>query len=76
MKKYIAVFRSRTDVMSFIYDMKKSGAYCSTIPTPPSANIGCGISAEFLSSSINIARKLIISGKYKSFHSIIVKNSS
>ena len=76
MKKYLAVFRSRTDVMSFIYDMKKNQAYAISVPTPTKLNIGCGISAEFLSSSINIAKNLINSGKYKSFHTIIVKNST
>lgn len=75
MKKYVAVFRSKTDTLSFIFDMKKSGAYAKTIPTPKQARIGCGISAEFLPSSISIAKKLINSNKYKSYLTILVKNT-
>jgi hypothetical protein len=56
--------------------MKKSNAYVKAVPTPSQAKIGCGISAEFLPSSINIAKKLINNGKYKSFHTILVKNST
>jgi hypothetical protein len=56
--------------------MKKNSAYVKAVTTPSQAKIGCGISAEFLPSSINIAKKLINSGKYKSFHTILVKKST
>ena len=72
MKKYVAVFRSRTDVMSFIDDMKKNSNYAKAIPTPREAKLGCGISAEFSSNGIVVAKRLIGYRNYPSFYAIIV----
>ncbi len=72
MKKYVAVFRSRTDVLTFIDDMRKSSAYAKVVSTPKEAKIGCGISAELSYASINIAKKLIKIKKYNSFHAILL----
>ena len=74
MKKYVAVFRSRTDVLTFIEDMKKNFAYAKTVPTPNEFKLGCGISAEFNAQFILLAKKLIQSGKYPSFYvSVLAK---
>lgn len=72
MKKYVAVFRSRTDVLTFIDDMRKLNAYAKAISTPKEAKIGCGISAEISIASINTAKKLIKTRKYNSFHAILL----
>ncbi len=77
MKKYVAVFRSRTDVLSFIDDMRTNGQYASAISTPKEAKIGCGISAEITYAGIFTAKKLINKNRYNSFYAIILidKNS-
>ena len=72
MKKYVAVFRSRTDVLSFIDDMKKNSQFAKAISTPKQANIGCGISAEITSLGVYTAKKLINKNRYNSFHAIIL----
>ena len=72
MKKYVVVFRSRTDVLSFIDDMKKNYQHAMAISTPKQANIGCGISAEITSHGVYIAKKLINKNRYNSFHAIIL----
>ena len=72
MKKYVAVFRSRTDVLSFIEDMKNKYAFAKTVPTPKQLKLGCGISAEFSPQNLVIAKKLILSGKYPSFYSLVL----
>ncbi len=72
MKKYLAVFRSRTDVLSFIEDMRDSYAYASSVPTPKELKLGCGISAEFPPSNLIVAKKLISKGKYPSFYTFVI----
>ncbi len=68
MKKYLAVFRSRTDVLSFIDALRKRGVYAIAVQTPQEAKIGCGISAEFSVAGKSIAVALINSGYFSSFH--------
>ena len=68
MDKIIAVFRSRTDVMTFVDDMKKNSAYAITIQTPSQANVGCGISAEFSKHYIGIATRIVKFRGYPSFY--------
>ncbi len=68
MKKYLAVFRSRTDVLSFIDDMRDNYAFANSVPTPKELKLGCGISAEFSVSSVSVAKKLVNSGRYPSFY--------
>ena len=68
MKKYLAVFRSRTDVLSFIDTLRKLGVYAIAVQTPSEAKIGCGISAEFSIIGKSIAIGLINSGNFSSFY--------
>lgn len=72
MKKYVAVFRSKTDALSFIDDMRQSYSYAISVPTPRELKLGCGTSAEFSLNAISVAKRLISTKKYSSFHSIIV----
>lgn len=71
MKKYVAVFRSRTDVISFIEDMKSSFAFANMVPTPKDLKLGCGVSAEFSPQNLLLAKKLIKLNNYPSFYSIV-----
>ena len=72
MKKYVAVFRSRTDVLTFIEDMKKNYAFAKTVPTPKEFKLGCGVSAEFNTQFETLAKKLIKTGKYSSFYALVL----
>ncbi len=72
MKKYLAVFRSRTDTLSFIDDMKSIYSYAVAVPTPKHLKLGCGISAEFSLNAISVAKRLISTKKYPSFHTMLL----
>ena len=72
MKRYVAVFRSRTDVLTFVEDMKKNSAYIKTVTTPKEARIGCGISAEFSNLDLAKAKKLIKIKRYQSYLGIFI----
>ena len=77
MEFYLAVFRSRTDTLSFIDDMKKNSVYVTTVSTPKETGLGCGISAKFLKSAFPIAKRLIFVKKYPSFYGFIdIKSKS
>lgn len=74
MEFYLAVFRSRTDTLSFVDDMKKNSVYVTTVSTPKETGLGCGISAKFLSSALPIAKRLVTLKKYNSFYGIVRLN--
>lgn len=76
MEFYLAVFRSRTDTLSFIDDMKRNSAYAVSVSTPKQTGLGCGISAKFLKSSFSVAKRLIAVKKYKSFYGFIPYNAN
>lgn len=76
MKKYLAVFRSRTDALSFIEDMKSNYSYAAAIPTPKQLKLGCGTSAEFSLNGISVAKRLISKKKYPSFYAIVLIEKS
>lgn len=72
MKKCVAVFRSRTQVMAFLEHMKNKGQYCKTISTPKEAKIGCGISCEIPLNSVNLARQIIKYYSLNAFYGFFV----
>lgn len=70
MTTYVAVFRSKTQLMSFIQIMGRFGAVVSTTATPTKAGVGCGISASFETRHLSLARQIINEYALNSFHSI------
>ena len=66
-KKCVAVFKSRTQVMSFVEIMNSRGVPCKIISTPKEAHVGCGVSAEFPQSKLNIAKVVVNMGGFSSF---------
>lgn len=69
----IAVFRSRTQVFSFVNAMRAHGVTVNVISTPQEAFIGCGLSASFPDHALTIAKLLVkassgFSGFYKVYH--------
>ena len=65
---YLAVFRSRTQVLEFIDGMKANGINCVAVNTPSQAHVGCGISAKFNPSYIPYARKVIFADGLNTFY--------
>lgn len=76
MRVCIAVFRSRTQVMSFIDYMQKIGVNCQLVPTPKEAKIGCGISAKLPFSKMREASAIIQGYKLTAFHGFFVITKS
>ena len=70
MTNYLAVFRSKTQLMVFIEAMKSHGARVTTTQTPIKAGVGCGLSASFEARYINLARQVINTQSLNSFHAI------
>ncbi len=67
-KKGVAVFKSRSQVMSFIENMREHGAPSRLISTPKEARLGCGVSAEFSPSHLSIAKTIVNKVRYNSFY--------
>ena len=58
-KKCVAVFKSRTQVMSFVEFLNNQGVQCKLIATPKEAHVGCGVSAEFPLIKLNVAKLVV-----------------
>ncbi len=72
MKICVAVFRSRTQVFSFIEAMRDLGISCSSITTPKEASIGCGISAQFSPLYLSTATAVIKRKGFSAFYGFFV----
>ena len=66
-KKCVAVFKSRTQVMSFVEFLNSQGVFCKLIATPKEAHVGCGVSAEFSLNKLNVAKKVVYSVGFSAF---------
>ncbi len=66
-KKYVAVFKSRTQVMAFVEIMNSRGAPCKIISTPKEAHVGCGVSAEFSQDKLKQAKIVVDNIGFSSF---------
>ena len=58
MRTILAIFRSRSETLSFANILKSYGVGVSIINTPRSANVSCGISASFSASGLEHARNV------------------
>ena len=76
MEFYLAIFRSRTDALCFIDDMKKNSAYSVSVSTPKETGLGCGISAKFSKTAFPLAKRLVVVKKYKSFYGFMPFNGN
>lgn len=70
MIKCIAVFRSKTDLFTFINALKYSGAIVETVATPKEAHIGCGLSAKFDERYFSLALRILKHGGFDGFYGI------
>lgn len=55
----IAVFRSRTQLFSFVHALKARNISSNIIPTPQEAGVGCSLSAEFSDRYLALAKTLV-----------------
>lgn len=63
----IAAFRSRSEALKIYSLLKKNGIACSTINTPSSLKIGCGISIVFPGTLKDKVSYLVKKGRVTSF---------
>lgn len=70
MTKCIAVFRSKSDLFTFINYMKYSGAFIETTATPKEARIGCGLSAKFDERFYRLSLSILSTYDFPSFYGI------
>lgn len=70
MTKCIAVFRSKTDLFTFINYLKYYGAFVETVATPKEARIGCGLSAKFDERFFPLAVRILRSYRFDGFFGI------
>ena len=66
----VVVFKTKTEVFAFLEDMRYFHISASMIATPKEIKIGCGLSAKIPDNGINIAKRIIYSGDYPTFHGI------
>ena len=70
MTKCVAVFRSKTELFTFINYLKYQGALVETVATPKEARIGCGISAKFDERFFRLAIEIIENYTFSRFFGI------
>ena len=72
MRKCVAVFRSRSESMSFLGYLKNYNIPCRTVETPKEAHLGCGTSVEFPVTEIARAMSIVKSKGFNSFYSFLM----
>lgn len=71
----LAVFKSRSETLSFLARLKGSGAPASAMATPKEAGVGCGLSARFEEVFLPRARAALAKGNYRSFAGFMRKTN-
>ena len=64
---YVAVFRARTQTLTFASLLRSYGANVEIINTPRNLNISCGISARFSANFLPIAKSIISRRTFDTF---------
>lgn len=67
---YLAVFRARTQTLSFANLLKSYGVPISIVNTPRHLNISCGISVRFPEDFLQIAEAIIQRRKFDTYAGI------
>ncbi len=66
----IAVFRARTETLTFASLLKSYGVRVGIINTPRRLNVSCGISVTFESAYLSVAENILKRRKFDSFAGI------
>ena len=62
-----AVFLNRNETMQFINMLKRNRIMVTLVSTPKGLGSSCSVSAKFLFKDIEIARKILRLGNYRTF---------
>ena len=63
----LAVFRSKTETLSFASILRSYGIFCSMVNTPRKINVSCGISVRFSAQNEPIARQILSRRRFDTF---------
>jgi hypothetical protein len=63
----LAVFRARTETVTFANLLKSYGVNVMIISTPRQINVSCGISVRFNPDQIEIAKNILARRKFNTF---------
>lgn len=69
----LAVFKSRSETLSFIALLRANGVPASAMATPKEAGVGCGLSARFKEVFLPRARNVFAQKRYGSFAGFMKK---
>ena len=61
MREFFIPFRSRSEAIRFY-----EGVTCKIINTPSSAKVGCGLSVKLFARDMQLARTVLMRGRYQS----------
>ncbi len=71
----LAVFKSRSETIGFLSDIRANGVPASATATPKEAGVGCGLSARFDDVFLSRARLTLARGRYRSFAGFMRKTN-
>lgn len=71
----LAVFRSRSETLSFLSKLHGNGVPASAVATPKEAGVGCGLSARFEETFLPRARATLARSNYRSFSGFMKKSN-
>ena len=63
----LAVFKSRSETLAFLSDLRSGGTPASAMATPKEAGVGCGLSARFEEVFLPRAKYALTRRNYRSF---------
>ncbi len=66
MREFFIPFRSRSEAIRFYEALLSYGTTCRIINTPASANVGCGLSVKLFARDMNVAKTVLMRGRYQS----------
>ncbi len=67
MEYVLAVFRARSQTITFSNLLKSYGVGVNVVSTPRKINVSCGISAKFLAKNLQLAKSIISRRRFDSF---------
>ena len=67
MEYYVAVFKSRTEAISYTTNLRRNFIYANLIPTPVEVGRTCGLSVKIEIKDINEAKYLLSISRNSSF---------
>lgn len=68
MTEILAVFRSRTQAIDCLQNLKANLVPASLVNTPKEANVGCGLSVKTPESALPRVKRIIAGRNYSSFY--------